>query len=113
MPLLTGNYLRVMPHKWRDIEFQFIDEISIVTYEKLCVIDSHLNQLKNIEHMIRHGYRRSEEFKSSTSITFILTVHVGLINTKHTPTSKHSIRRNFECLRVDELQIEHLGLAFK
>ena len=47
MPLLTGNYLRVMRNQWRDVEFLFIDEISMVSYEMLVMIDSRLKQLKN------------------------------------------------------------------
>jgi hypothetical protein len=44
MPLLTGNYLKVMRQQWKDIEFIFIDEISMVPYEMLCMIDSRLRQ---------------------------------------------------------------------
>jgi ATP-dependent exoDNAse (exonuclease V) alpha subunit len=46
MPLLTGNYLKIMRQQWKDIEFIFIDEISMVPYEMLCMIDSRLRQLK-------------------------------------------------------------------
>ncbi len=45
MPLLTGNYLRVMRQLWLNVEFLFIDEISMVPYEMLCMIDSRLRQL--------------------------------------------------------------------
>ena len=47
IPLLTGNYLRGMRLLWQNIEFLFIDEISIVPYEMLCMIDSRLRQLKS------------------------------------------------------------------
>lgn len=33
MPLLTHNYFRIMRYQWRDIEFVFIDKISMVPYE--------------------------------------------------------------------------------
>lgn len=46
MPLLTGNYLRGMRQLWQYVEFLFIDEISMVPYEMLCMIDSRLRQLK-------------------------------------------------------------------
>ena len=35
-----------MRQLWQDIEFLFIDEISMVLYEMLCMIDSRLRQLK-------------------------------------------------------------------
>lgn len=47
MPMLTGNYLKIMRKQWKDIEYIFIDEISMVPYEMLCMIDSRLRQLKN------------------------------------------------------------------
>ncbi|GIY15744.1 ATP-dependent DNA helicase [Caerostris darwini] len=47
MSLLTGNYLRVMRQLWQNVEFRFIDEISMVPYEMLCMIDSRLRQLKS------------------------------------------------------------------
>ncbi|GIY57519.1 hypothetical protein CDAR_79491 [Caerostris darwini] len=47
MSLLTGNYLRVMRQLWQNVEFLFIDEISMVPYEMLCMIDSRLRQLKS------------------------------------------------------------------
>ncbi|XP_053968624.1 uncharacterized protein LOC128870052 [Anastrepha ludens] len=46
MPLLNGNYLRGMRQLWQNIEFLFIDEISMIPYEMLCMIDSRLRQLK-------------------------------------------------------------------
>jgi hypothetical protein len=49
MPILTGNYLRLMRQQWQHIEFLFIDEISMVLYEMLCMVDSRLKQLKNNE----------------------------------------------------------------
>ncbi|GFT71148.1 ATP-dependent DNA helicase [Trichonephila clavipes] len=49
MPILTGNYLRLMRQQWQHIEFLFIDEISMVPYEMLCMVDSRLKQLKNNE----------------------------------------------------------------
>lgn len=47
MPLLTGNYLRVMRQEWQHVGFLFVDEISMVPYEMLCMIDARLRQLKN------------------------------------------------------------------
>lgn len=47
--LLTSNWLKVMRQQWKDVEFFFIDEISMVSYEVLCMIDSWLRQLKNID----------------------------------------------------------------
>lgn len=44
---LTGNYLRIMRQQWKDIQFLFIDEISMVPYEMLCMIESRLRQVKN------------------------------------------------------------------
>ncbi|XP_054706995.1 uncharacterized protein LOC129216803 [Uloborus diversus] len=49
MPLLTGICLQTMRRLWTDIEFFFIDEISMVPYEMLCMIDSRLRQLKNTD----------------------------------------------------------------
>ncbi|GFQ85517.1 ATP-dependent DNA helicase PIF1 [Trichonephila clavata] len=49
MPILTGNYLRLMRQQWQHTEFLFIDEISMVPYEMLCMLDSRLKQLKNNE----------------------------------------------------------------
>ncbi|XP_046683455.1 ATP-dependent DNA helicase RRM3-like [Homalodisca vitripennis] len=46
MPLLTGNYLRGMCQLCQNVELLFIDEISMVLYEMLCMIDSRLRQLK-------------------------------------------------------------------
>ena len=46
MPLLTGNYLRVMRQLWHNIECIFTDQISMIPYEMLCMIDSHLWQFK-------------------------------------------------------------------
>lgn len=46
---LTGNYLQIMRRQWRYIQFLFIDEISMVPYEMLCMIDNRLKQLKNNE----------------------------------------------------------------
>ncbi len=46
MPLLTGNYLQIMRRQWQDVQFLFIDEVSMVPYEMLCMIDSRLKQLK-------------------------------------------------------------------
>ncbi|GIY52635.1 ATP-dependent DNA helicase [Caerostris darwini] len=36
-----------MRQLWQNVEFLFIDEISMVPYEMLCMIDSHLRQLKS------------------------------------------------------------------
>jgi len=46
MPQLTGTPLKIMRQRWKDIEFIFIDKISMVPYEMLCIIDSRLRQLK-------------------------------------------------------------------
>lgn len=35
---LTGNHLKVLREEWKDIESLFIDEISMVPYEMLCMI---------------------------------------------------------------------------
>ncbi|GBM45812.1 hypothetical protein AVEN_20814-1 [Araneus ventricosus] len=35
-----------MREQWKDIEFLFIDEISMVPYEMLCMIENRLQQLK-------------------------------------------------------------------
>ena len=51
MPLLTRQYLRTLRLEWKDIEFLFIDEISMVPYEILSMIDSRLKQLKNSEQL--------------------------------------------------------------
>lgn len=37
--------------EWKGVEFIFIDEISMVPYEMLCMIESRLRQLKNPEEM--------------------------------------------------------------
>lgn len=50
LPPLTGNYLRIMRNQWKDIEFLFIDEISMAPYEMLCMIDFLLRQLKKNDH---------------------------------------------------------------
>ncbi len=47
MPMLTGIYLKTMRQIWKDIQFLFIDEISMIPYELLCMVDSRLRQLKN------------------------------------------------------------------
>ena len=52
---LTGNYLKVMRNQWKNIEFLFIDEISMVPYEMLCMIDSRLRQLKKNENEVFGG----------------------------------------------------------
>lgn len=49
MPLLTGIYLRQMWLQWSYTEFMFIHEISMVSNEMLCMIDSRLKQLENSE----------------------------------------------------------------
>ena len=49
LPLLTGLYLRQMRLQWKDVEFIFKDEISMVPYKMLCMIDSRLKQLKNCD----------------------------------------------------------------
>jgi hypothetical protein len=46
MSELYGNHLRIMRQQWRDIEFLFIDEISMVPYEMLKMIEARLQQLK-------------------------------------------------------------------
>jgi PIF1-like helicase len=45
LPLLTGVYLRQMRLLWRSTKFIIIDEISMVPYEMLVMIDSRLKQL--------------------------------------------------------------------
>ncbi len=49
LPLLTGYWLQLLRLEWKDIEFVFIDEISMVPYEILVIINSGLQQLKNNE----------------------------------------------------------------
>jgi PIF1-like helicase len=44
---LTGNYLEIMRREWKDIEFIFIDEVSMIPYEMFCMVDSRLKQLMN------------------------------------------------------------------
>ncbi|XP_008184877.1 ATP-dependent DNA helicase PIF1-like [Acyrthosiphon pisum] len=51
MPLLSGQYLQHMRLEWKDVEFIFIDEISMVPYEMLCMIEFRLRQLKSPEEM--------------------------------------------------------------
>jgi PIF1-like helicase/Helitron helicase-like domain at N-terminus len=46
---LSGNYLKVMRQQWRDIEYVFIDEISMVSDKMLYFISSRLGQLKHKE----------------------------------------------------------------
>lgn len=44
---LNDFELPLMQEKWKDIEFLFIDNISVVSHEMLCRINSRLKQLKN------------------------------------------------------------------
>ncbi|KAG5666270.1 hypothetical protein PVAND_017605 [Polypedilum vanderplanki] len=46
---LTGNYLKVMRNQWKDIEWVFFDEVSMIGYETFCQVDSRLRQLKKKE----------------------------------------------------------------
>ena len=46
LPPLTGMFLRTMSLEWSGIEFLIIDEISMVSYEILCMVDARLRQLK-------------------------------------------------------------------
>ncbi|GBM63464.1 hypothetical protein AVEN_260899-1 [Araneus ventricosus] len=46
---LIGNYLKILRNQWKDAKFLFINEISMVPYEMLCMIDSRLRQLKKKE----------------------------------------------------------------
>jgi PIF1-like helicase len=46
MPMLTGHFLKTMRRQWKEVKFMFIDEISMVPYEMLCMVDSRLRQLK-------------------------------------------------------------------
>jgi len=55
LPLLTGNWLQLLRQQWKDIEFLFINEISMVPYEMLAMIDSRLRQIKNKEDEIFGG----------------------------------------------------------
>ncbi|GFY77167.1 ATP-dependent DNA helicase [Trichonephila inaurata madagascariensis] len=43
---LTGNYLKILRNQWKDIEFLFNNEISMVPYEMLCMIDPDCENLK-------------------------------------------------------------------
>ncbi|CAK1603265.1 unnamed protein product [Parnassius mnemosyne] len=49
MPQISGNYLRIMRQQWQNVEFLFVDEISMVLYKMLCMIDPCLRQLKNYD----------------------------------------------------------------
>ncbi|KAE9524254.1 hypothetical protein AGLY_015293 [Aphis glycines] len=53
MPLLSGQYFQFqhMWLEWKDVDFIFIDEISMVSYEMLCMIESRLRQLKSPKEM--------------------------------------------------------------
>lgn len=44
-----------MRQQWSYIEFLFIDEISMILYEMLCMVDSRLKQLKNSEVLLFRG----------------------------------------------------------
>ncbi|KAG5666753.1 hypothetical protein PVAND_014765 [Polypedilum vanderplanki] len=46
---LTGNYLKVMRYQWKDIEWVFFDEASMIGYETFIQMDSRLRQLKKKE----------------------------------------------------------------
>ncbi|GFY47785.1 ATP-dependent DNA helicase [Trichonephila inaurata madagascariensis] len=46
MQKLTGKYMKVMREQKKDIEILFIDEISMVTYQMLCMIENRLQKLK-------------------------------------------------------------------
>ncbi|GFQ80758.1 ATP-dependent DNA helicase [Trichonephila clavata] len=52
MPILTGNYLRLMRQQGQHTEFLFIDEIYMVPYEMLCMMDSRLKQLKTMNYSL-------------------------------------------------------------
>lgn len=47
LPLLTGPFLKVMRMKWREVKWLIIDEISMISYEMLCMLNSRLQQLKD------------------------------------------------------------------
>ena len=51
MLLLTGDFLKRMRHQWTDTKFLIIDEISMVSYEMLCMIEQRMKQLKNSDHL--------------------------------------------------------------
>jgi len=51
MPLLSNQYIQHMRLEGKDVEFIFIDDISMVPYEMLCMIESRLRQLKSPEEM--------------------------------------------------------------
>ncbi|KAF9420626.1 hypothetical protein HW555_003173 [Spodoptera exigua] len=53
IPLLTGNYLRMMRQQWLLVEFLFLDELSMVPNEVLCITDYLLRQLKNPNTCVR------------------------------------------------------------
>lgn len=42
LPILAGIYLKLMRKIWKSIEFIFIDEISIIPYEMLSMVNSRL-----------------------------------------------------------------------
>lgn len=47
LPILTGDYLKQMRRQWHYVQFMIIDEISMIPYEMICMIDSKLKQLKH------------------------------------------------------------------
>ena len=47
MLLLTGEYLKRIRQQWVDTKFVIIDEISMVSYGALCMIDQRMKQIKN------------------------------------------------------------------
>ncbi|GBP26517.1 ATP-dependent DNA helicase RRM3 [Eumeta japonica] len=49
MSPLSGNYLRIMRQQWHQTEFLIVDEISMVSYQMLCMMDARLRQIKNCE----------------------------------------------------------------
>lgn len=51
MLLLTGEYLKRLRQQWVDTKFVIIDEISMVSYGALCMIDQRLKQIKNDERL--------------------------------------------------------------
>lgn len=49
MLLMTGEYMKRIRQQWVDTQFVIIDEISMVSYGALCMIDQRLKQIKNVE----------------------------------------------------------------
>ncbi|CAG9761349.1 unnamed protein product [Ceutorhynchus assimilis] len=129
MPLLTGNYLRVMRQQWKDTEFFIIDEISMFSYQMLTMIDSRLRQLKNRENEFFGGinvllfgdllqlppiktsgtpvYKQPEHMHPATNLWRLFTLCELTENMRQ--QGDNSFIDILNALRVGELKAEHLS----